>query len=118
MRDMGAEMEKDAICIALMKDTSIAREFYSALCNMSWVAVVDLPEDEKIVAKLKGEYKDSWSCSWRYAGGIIADIRNAAYNAGEDYMDWYCSGNEGAVSETVEECLGRMGWRPVYDGDD
>ena len=57
-----------------------------------------------------------WTCSWRYAGGIVAEL------VGEsgDYMDYYCSGigaghNEGFVSESVvtDEIkldLLRMGW--------
>jgi hypothetical protein len=28
-----------------------------------------------------------WSCSWRHAGGIIADMQGKG-----DYIDWYCSG--------------------------
>jgi hypothetical protein len=28
-----------------------------------------------------------WSCSWRYAGGIVADMQQQG-----DYIDWYCSG--------------------------
>ena len=28
-----------------------------------------------------------WSCSWRYAGGIIADMLESG-----DYVNWYCSG--------------------------
>jgi hypothetical protein len=28
-----------------------------------------------------------WSCSWRHAGGIIADMQEQG-----DYIDWYCSG--------------------------
>ena len=28
----------------------------------------------------------TWSCTWRYAGGIIADMREEG-----DYIDWYCS---------------------------
>jgi hypothetical protein len=29
----------------------------------------------------------TWSCSWRYAGGIISDMQEKG-----DYIDWYCSG--------------------------
>ena len=28
-----------------------------------------------------------WSCSWRHAGGIVADMLEKG-----DYIDWYCSG--------------------------
>ena len=39
---------------------------------------------------------EEWSCSWRYAGGIVADIRNV----GESYIDWYCSGIGGFREST------------------
>lgn len=62
-------------------------------------------------------YKDNkeWSCSWRYAGGIVADIRNV----GESYIDWYCSGignyHDGYVCESfitdeIRSDLLRLGW--------
>jgi hypothetical protein len=35
-----------------------------------------------------------YSCSWRYAGGIIADMQETG-----DYIDWYCSGIKGSASE-------------------
>lgn len=104
------EMAKDAIVIAYLKDENTAGEFYSALCNMRWRKLSILSEDERIIDKLKGVESDVWSCSWRYAGGIIADIRNANYNTTEDYMDFYCHGNEGWVSDLVKECFNRMGW--------
>lgn len=46
---------------------------------------------------------EEWSCSWRMAGGIVADLRDK----GEEYIDWYCSGIlgtdsiDGYVSESV-----------------
>lgn len=110
--DLEAEMSKDAIVIAYLEDRDIAVEFYSALCNMQWVKINGLPDDERIVEKLKGINSDVWSCSWRHAGAIIADIRNASYNTKENYMDFYCSGNEGHVSDLVKGCFYRMGWEP------
>ena len=63
-----------------------------------------------------------WSCSWRHAGGIIADMREEG-----DYIDWYCSGirrdyngdekdpfpefvPEGTVTEEIRKDLGKLGW--------
>ena len=56
-----------------------------------------------------------WSCSWRYSGGILADIRDI----GEDYMDFYCSGigsetekyvGESFVTNEIREDLLKLGW--------
>ena len=47
----------------------------------------------------------TWSCSWRYAGGILADIMGEG-----DYMDWYCSGDEGHVFKEIEDDLYSLGW--------
>jgi len=71
--------------------------------------------------EMKGE---TWSCSWRHAGGIIADMREEG-----DYINWYCSGiggdlsmedvrsegyvPEGQVTEEIELDLNRLGWRPI-----
>ncbi len=101
-----------------------AQNLYSALCNMRWQKLELLPI-------LKDDY---WSCSWRYAGEIVADIRGN----GEDYMDWYCSGMggftafadedpketerefnargyvpEGHVTEEIMHDLNKMGWLAV-----
>jgi hypothetical protein len=59
-----------------------------------------------------------WSCSWRYAGGVVADFRDC----GESYMDWYCSGigektgdyinyvGEGNVADEIRADLALLGW--------
>jgi hypothetical protein len=61
-----------------------SQNLYAALCNNTFF------------------YGDKeWSCSWRYAGGIIADLRSK----GEDYMDWYCSGIGGLNQNYVEESI-------------
>lgn len=114
---LDVDMAKDPIVAAYLKDIDTAKSFYRAICNMQWRKINPLPEADRIVEKLKGIDSDLWSCSWRYAGGVIADIRNANYNVKEDYMDYYCSGNEGEVDDTVKECFERMGWKPEPWGD-
>ena len=98
--------------ITLCKNHDIAVEFYQALCNMRWRKIPSLPPDELVVEKLKGNEPDVWSCSWRFAGAIIADIRNSHHSTREDYMDFYCSGNEGTVTDTVRDCFKNLGWEP------
>jgi hypothetical protein len=110
--DLEAEMKKDAIVAAYLKDVEIAKDFYRALCNMRWKKKDWLTPHDMTVARLKGDEPGVWSCSWRYAGGIIADIRNLHYNTTEDYMDFYCSGSESDISDIVKECFNRMGWIP------
>lgn len=111
-RDLFEEMFKDGIVIQYLKDVEIAKDFYRALCNTKWYTKewFPAPEDERIISKLKGEEKPYWSCSWRVAGGYIAEIRNHYYNTTDDYIDFYCSGNEGIVTGLVIECFDRMGW--------
>lgn len=64
------------------KVDSYAQNLYAALCNNDFIK-------NDVWPLLKGE---KWHCSWRYAGGIIADIREQG-----DYIDWYCSGIRGSV---------------------
>lgn len=114
--NLEVDMKNDSIVISYLKDEDVAKQFYAALCNMQWKKISVIPEDERIIEKLKGADDYLWHCSWRYAGGIISDIRNDNYNTSEDYMSFYCSGNEGDVTDLVEECLKRMGWVSVpYD---
>jgi hypothetical protein len=47
--------------------------------------------------------------SWRAAGAVVADL----VGRGECYLDYYCSGNEGVVSERVCEALGELSWTPL-----
>ena len=54
-----------------------AQNLYAAMCNNDFQRIDVFP----ILAS------QTWSCSWRYAGGIIADMRQEG-----DYIDWYCSG--------------------------
>ena len=87
------ERDLSYIKIGLKKDEKFATDVYRALCNMRW--------------RMKWT-PFKYSCSQRYAGGLIADIREQ----GEDYIDFYCSGNEGKVTEKVREIFNELGWIP------
>ena len=102
-------------------DDAYAQNFYAALCNQEWYE-----QDAWEILRDR-----TWSCSWRTAGGIVADIRGHD----EDYLDWYCSGMgvwhdkdgyeptpaelryvpEGMVTDEVRLDLARLGWFPVVD---
>jgi len=88
-----------------------AQNIYAALCNNDF-------QRNDVMPILKNE---TWSCSWRHAGGVVADMIGKG-----DYMDWYCSGGsgsamsvenyiqghvqEGAVTDEVLEDLFKLGW--------
>lgn len=101
------------------KDEAYAQNLYAALCNNQFIK-------NDVWPLLKD---DLWSCSWRYAGGIIADIREEG-----DYIDWYCSGirdkydaeantfgrcyvSESVVTDEIRQDLFTLGWlvRPYPD---
>ena len=104
---------------------SYAQNLYAAMCNNDFIR-----RDLWPILK-----EEKWSCSWRYAGGIIADMRQEG-----DYIDWYCSGMgglnreyegdetneqwqartgyvpESVVTEEIEKDLNKLGWIVVkYD---
>jgi hypothetical protein len=79
----------------------------------------------------------TWSASWRSAGGIVADMRQQG-----DYIDWYCSGMggfatladetddeakelfdrkgyvpEGCITDEIRSDLQSIGWVVVPGGD-
>jgi hypothetical protein len=99
-----------------------AQNIYAALCNMRWQKLDTFPI-------LKDEY---WSCSWRHAGGIVADMLQKG-----DYIDWYCSGirngfdmggspeegpagyvPEATVTEEIRVDFQKIGWIPSEWPDD
>ena len=104
-----------------------AQNIYAALCNMQW-------QRREVLPILKDQY---WSCTWRHAGGIVADMLGKG-----DYIDWYCSGirdaplsdmefnelsledqlaykerqnyaSEGVVTDEIEEDFYKLNWIPV-----
>ena len=101
------------ICDKTKSTKTYAQNLYAALCNQDWQRndVWPLLKDQR------------WSCSWRYAGGIVAHMREEG-----DYIEWYCSGiqgepdeswvdlghvPEGTVTDQIREDLFRLGWLPV-----
>ena len=107
-----------------------AQNLYAAFCNMQWCPRQFVP------ALRQDSEKDLWTCSWRGAGGLIADWQGKG-----DYMSWYCSGMgglatydekegdeymarqkyvpEGVITDEIESDLNRIGWFPVpYNDED
>lgn len=105
-------------------DEIYAQHIYAALCNNEFT--------KREMWPILKEQK--WSCSWRHAGGIVADMRQEG-----DYIDWYCSGikqdppteeevndlplkaqehvkkmqayvPEGVVTDEIEKDLYKLGW--------
>ena len=86
-----------------------AQNLYAAMCNNEFVSTELFPflKDQR------------WHCSWRHAGGIIADMQESG-----DYVDWYCSGMrqdydtipptgvvpESTVTDEIRADLLRLGW--------
>lgn len=85
-------------------DFRYAQSLYAALCNNEWI-----PLDTMEVLKGIG-----WMCSWRYAGNIVAKMRDAVEVG--DYMDFYCSGmnedalDEGTITNEIREDMRKIGW--------
>ena len=104
-----------------------AQNLYAAMCNRDFQRNDTWP----ILTDLK------WSCSWRHAGGIVADMRESG-----DYIDWYCSGigssedgyglsgtvpeveadgrtyvPEGEVTDEIRADLLKLGWQVLDDSE-
>lgn len=108
---------------------SYAQNLYAAICNNDFVRAEMWP-----LLRMDPD-RDLWHCSWRSAGGIVANMREQG-----DYIDWYCSGigglnreyegnetneqwqfrtgyvSESVVTEEIEKDLYKLGWVVVkYD---
>jgi len=110
-----------------------AQNLYAAMCNNGFIKL-------DVIPILKQE---EWGCSWRSAGGIIADMQEKG-----DYIDWYCSGirdigiyapakedeefteeqkarlaivdkyvPEGRITDEIRNDLQRLGWAVAPGGD-
>lgn len=103
---MKADLEQDLLKSAWINDKCLhsptySQNLYAALCNNRF---------------FKGS--DEWTCSWRYAGGLVSQITRGGDYLDYDYMDYYCSGicddagfvSEGHVTEEISLDLMRIGW--------
>jgi len=121
------------ICNKVKADDVYAQHLYASMCNNEFTKndVWPILTDKR------------WSCSWRYAGGIVADMQEKG-----DYIDWYCSGirdtkeldddqfrqltkeqqecyiqgkkfvSESIVTDEIREDLLKLGWIVMDDPDD
>jgi hypothetical protein len=93
----------------IVDSETYAQNLYAAMCN-------NVFQRNEVWPRLKDEY---WSCSWRSAGGIVADLRGQG-----DYIDWYCSGiigvgeadsfqgyvSESTITDEIRQDLFAIGW--------
>ena len=78
------------------KSETYSQNLYAALCNNEF-----------------SKQDKTWSCSWRSAGGIVANLREEG-----DYINWYCSGigndppyvAESVVAEEIRQDIENLGW--------
>ena len=114
-------------------DEVYAQHLYASMCNNDFTKndVWPILTDKR------------WSCSWRHAGGIIADMQGKG-----DYIDWYCSGirdskildddefraltkeqqesyiqgkkfvPESCVTDEIREDLLKLGWIVIDDNEE
>lgn len=81
-----------------------AQNLYAALCNNQYETTDKSTTD--------------WSCSWRFAARLVAEIRKDG-----DYIDWYCSGmyggpgfvTESTITEEICEDFLKLGWQHQPD---
>lgn len=89
------------ICKKIIDSVEYSTDLYSALCNNVFQKMELMP---MLV-------DNTWSCSWRYAGSIIASIRDEG-----NYLDWYCSGKEGNITEEILNDITHLKWK-VIEGE-
>jgi hypothetical protein len=103
------------------KEDRYAQNIYAALCNNEWMNIKGI-DPKSTMDLLKEKF---WSCSWRRAGGVVADMLGKG-----DYIDWYCSGindgatsyankfvAEGCITGEIREDFKQLGWVPAPGGD-
>jgi hypothetical protein len=97
------QFEKDIESLRdMVLNETYAQALYAALCNVQWKN----NETDKI-----------YSCSWRYAGGLVANLKDDYSDI--SYMKYYCSGidsnvvSEGDITGYILQDLYDLGWSPI-----
>jgi hypothetical protein len=96
---VGRDLEHDLKSLAdrAGSDPGFAVELYGALCNASW----------------HHDDGTEWpGGTWRCVAALVADLRGY----GENYLDFYCSGGEGEITERVTAAMDALGWHGVGHG--
>lgn len=121
----------DWILAKVRSNDAYAQNLYAAMCNNDFQKTIFEDTPENVVEALK-DGPIYWSCSWRHAGGIIADMQEKG-----DYIDWYCSGirnysddeeinedwdgrnyvPESAVTDEIRADLRKLGWKVIQEED-
>ncbi len=100
------DIKNELSLLEKLKNYDYAQALYAAICNVDWY---------------KPPLRYPFSCSWRYAGHEIADIRNEILPETaphEDYCDFYCSGisdltvPEGTITPEIRADLLALGYYP------
>jgi hypothetical protein len=112
INNMEYDMSQTDWFVSRVRDSDdYAQNLYAAMCNNSF-------QKQDVWLILKDAY---WSCTWRYAGGIVADLQAK----GGDYMDWYCSGigvkdgdyinhvSESTVTDQIRADLALLNWQVI-----
>lgn len=101
------DLAGDSAFLARVSDAGFAHALYETLCNREF---------------RKAGSDGRWSCTWRYAGGMIADLRGK----GEGYLDFYLAEPRdsqgvalggrlpGLMAEVEAEFL-RLGWHELTE---
>ena len=79
----------------LRENEDFGCELWSALANVEW-----FHDDD--------ETKTGCRYSFREAGSVVASMLVKS-----NYIDWYCSGPDGTVSESIAKAMASKGWRYV-----
>lgn len=90
-----SQFEKDlkaALGQTMKENEAFAKLVWGGLANVIWV---------------NKKTDDEFSCTFRYAGGLISEITERG-----DYMTYYCSGDYETIPATMKERLGKLGWKP------